>query len=148
MRRIGLGGEDNMHEHRAAATAAGILYISGTVAGVLSVVVSAPVRDAHQRTWTICQRTPCRAAVTAPSRASSSREARRLRGSRALPGGARLTANPPRLLRIPARVQGRRGLALPPRKPPDGTQKVDAPLLPRVAPTATTQPFAGNATLG
>jgi hypothetical protein len=56
-------------------------------------------------------------------------------GSCALPGGARLTAKPPRLLRIPARLQGSRGLALPPRKPPHGTQKVDAPLLPRVAPT-------------
>ncbi|MHB1490805.1 MAG: DUF4386 domain-containing protein, partial [Cellulomonas sp.] len=35
-----------MREHRAAATTAGILYIAGTVAGVLSVVVIAPVRDA------------------------------------------------------------------------------------------------------
>jgi hypothetical protein len=35
-----------MREHKAAATTAGILYITGTVAGVLSVVVSAPVRDA------------------------------------------------------------------------------------------------------
>jgi Domain of unknown function (DUF4386) len=33
-------------EHRAAATTAGILYITGTVAGVLSLIVSAPVRDA------------------------------------------------------------------------------------------------------
>jgi len=32
--------------HRAAATAAGILYITGTVAGVLSMLVIAPVRDA------------------------------------------------------------------------------------------------------
>jgi hypothetical protein len=47
VRRIGSGGEDNMREHRAAATTAGILYITGTVAGVLSVVVSAPVRDAR-----------------------------------------------------------------------------------------------------
>jgi Domain of unknown function (DUF4386) len=47
MRRIDRGGEDNMREHRAAATTAGILYITGTVAGVLSVVVSAPVRDAR-----------------------------------------------------------------------------------------------------
>jgi hypothetical protein len=71
-------------------------------------------------------------------------------GSRALLGGARPTAKPPRLLRIPARLQGRRGLALPPQKPPHGTQKVDAPLPPRVAPTATIQPspFAGSATLG
>ena len=36
-----------MREHRAAATTAGILYITGTVAGVVSVVVSAPVRDAR-----------------------------------------------------------------------------------------------------
>ena len=35
-----------MREHRAAATTAGVLYIAGTVAGVLSKVVSAPVRDA------------------------------------------------------------------------------------------------------
>lgn len=35
-----------MREHKAAATTAGILYITGTVAGVLSMVVSAPVRDA------------------------------------------------------------------------------------------------------
>lgn len=37
-----------MREHRVAATTAGILYITGTVAGVVSVaVVSAPVRDAR-----------------------------------------------------------------------------------------------------
>jgi hypothetical protein len=47
MRRIGLGGEDNIREHRAAATTAGILYITGTVAGVFSMIVSAPVRDAR-----------------------------------------------------------------------------------------------------
>lgn len=35
-----------MREHKAAATTAGILYITGTVAGVLCVVLSAPVRDA------------------------------------------------------------------------------------------------------
>ena len=35
-----------MREHKAAATTAGVLYITGTVAGVLSKVVSAPVRDA------------------------------------------------------------------------------------------------------
>jgi len=35
-----------MREHKAAATTAGILYITGTVAGVLSLVLSAPVRDA------------------------------------------------------------------------------------------------------
>ena len=36
-----------MREHKAAATTAGILYITGTVAGVLSkVVVMPPVRDA------------------------------------------------------------------------------------------------------
>lgn len=36
-----------MREHRAAATTAGILYITGTVAGILSkVVVYSPVRDA------------------------------------------------------------------------------------------------------
>jgi len=35
-----------MREHKAAATTAGILYITGTVAGILSKVVSAPVRDA------------------------------------------------------------------------------------------------------
>ncbi|HEY5186746.1 MAG TPA: DUF4386 domain-containing protein [Actinomycetes bacterium] len=32
--------------HRAAATTAGVLYITGTVAGVLSVAVSAPIRGA------------------------------------------------------------------------------------------------------
>jgi len=37
---------DGIREHKAAATTAGILYITGTVAGVLSMVVSAPVRDA------------------------------------------------------------------------------------------------------
>ena len=47
MRRIDLGGVDSMREHRAAATTAGILYITGTVAGVLSFVVGAPVRDAR-----------------------------------------------------------------------------------------------------
>jgi hypothetical protein len=35
-----------MREHKAAATTAGVLYITGTVAGVLIKVVSAPVRDA------------------------------------------------------------------------------------------------------
>ena len=35
-----------MREHKAAATTAGILYITGTVAGVLSLGLSAPVRDA------------------------------------------------------------------------------------------------------
>jgi hypothetical protein len=35
-----------VREHKAAATTAGILYIIGTVAGVLSVAVSAPIRDA------------------------------------------------------------------------------------------------------
>ena len=35
-----------MREHKAAATTAGILYITGTVAGVLNLVLSAPVRDA------------------------------------------------------------------------------------------------------
>jgi hypothetical protein len=35
-----------MREHKAAAATAGVLYITGTVAGVLSKVVSAPVRDA------------------------------------------------------------------------------------------------------
>jgi hypothetical protein len=35
-----------MREHKAAATTAGILYITGDVAGVLSKVVSGPVRDA------------------------------------------------------------------------------------------------------
>jgi hypothetical protein len=35
-----------IREHKAAATTAGILYITGTVAGVLSLVLSAPVRDA------------------------------------------------------------------------------------------------------
>lgn len=35
-----------MREHRAAATTAGILYITGTVAGVLSKVVGAPVSGA------------------------------------------------------------------------------------------------------
>jgi len=39
-----------MREHRAAATTAGILYIIGTVAGVLSKVVAiAPVSGAHDR---------------------------------------------------------------------------------------------------
>ena len=37
--------EDSVRAHRSAATA-GILYIIGTVAGVLSFVVLAPVRDA------------------------------------------------------------------------------------------------------
>jgi len=36
-----------MREHRAAATTAGILYITGTVAGVLSMLVITPVRDAN-----------------------------------------------------------------------------------------------------
>ena len=37
-----------MREHRAAAITAGLLYITGTVAGVVSTaVVSAPVRDAR-----------------------------------------------------------------------------------------------------
>lgn len=40
------GNALGMREHKAAATTAGILYITGTVAGVLSLVVSAPVRDA------------------------------------------------------------------------------------------------------
>ena len=35
-----------VREHRAAATTAGILYITGTVAGVLSMAVSAPIRGA------------------------------------------------------------------------------------------------------
>ena len=35
-----------IREHRAAATTAGILYITGSVAGVLSVILSAPIRDA------------------------------------------------------------------------------------------------------
>jgi hypothetical protein len=35
-----------MREHKAAAMTAGILYIAGTVAGVLSKVVGAPVSDA------------------------------------------------------------------------------------------------------
>src|SRR6476619_1191743 len=47
MRRIDLSGEGKRREHRAAATTAGILYFTGTVAGVLSVVVSAPLRDAR-----------------------------------------------------------------------------------------------------
>ena len=38
--------ERSSREHRAAAAAAGILYITGTVAGVLSMAVSAPVRVA------------------------------------------------------------------------------------------------------
>lgn len=37
---------DGDREHRSAATTAGVLYITGTVAGVLSVAVSAPIRDA------------------------------------------------------------------------------------------------------
>lgn len=36
-----------MREHKAAATTAGVLYITGTVAGVLSKVVGAPVHDAR-----------------------------------------------------------------------------------------------------
>jgi hypothetical protein len=47
MRRIDFGGVAGMREHRAAATTAGILYITGTVAGVLTVVVGAPFRDAR-----------------------------------------------------------------------------------------------------
>ncbi len=35
-----------VREHRAAATTAGVLYITGTVAGVLSMTVSTPIRDA------------------------------------------------------------------------------------------------------
>ncbi len=35
-----------VREHRAAATTAGVLYITGTVAGFLSLVVSAPIRGA------------------------------------------------------------------------------------------------------
>ncbi len=35
-----------VREHRAAATTAGVLYITGTAAGVLSMAVSAPIRDA------------------------------------------------------------------------------------------------------
>lgn len=38
--------EQRVREHRAAATTAGILYITGTVAGVLSTIVSSPIRDA------------------------------------------------------------------------------------------------------
>jgi Domain of unknown function (DUF4386) len=37
----------SMREHRTAATTAGILFIIGTVAGVLSAVVSVPVGDAR-----------------------------------------------------------------------------------------------------
>jgi hypothetical protein len=47
-----------MREHRAAATTAGILYITGTVAGVLSTVVSSTVRDSAD---------PLAAAVEHPS---------------------------------------------------------------------------------
>ena len=47
MRRVDLEGEGKMRAHRAAATTAGILYFTGTVAGFLSVVVSAPLRDAR-----------------------------------------------------------------------------------------------------
>ena len=39
--------QDRRREHRAAATTAGALYITGTVAGVLSMLVVAPVRDAR-----------------------------------------------------------------------------------------------------
>jgi len=38
--------EHSVREHKAAATTAGILYITGTVAGGLSMAVSAPVRSA------------------------------------------------------------------------------------------------------
>jgi hypothetical protein len=38
--------EGRLREHKAAATTAGILYITGTVAGVLSMSAIAPVRDA------------------------------------------------------------------------------------------------------
>jgi len=38
---------NSQREHRAAATTAGVLYLIGTVAGVLSkVLVQLPVRDA------------------------------------------------------------------------------------------------------
>ena len=37
----------SVREHRAAATTAGILYITGTVAGLLSLAMIAPVRDAR-----------------------------------------------------------------------------------------------------
>ena len=47
MRRVDREGEDSMREHRAAATTAGILYITGTATGVIGLVVSAPVRDAR-----------------------------------------------------------------------------------------------------
>ncbi len=38
---------DSKREHRAAATTAGILYITGSVAGFLSLTSSAPIRDAE-----------------------------------------------------------------------------------------------------
>jgi hypothetical protein len=57
MRQVDPGGEGKMREHRAAATTAGILYITGTVAGVLSVVVSAPLRDARDP-WPMPWSTP------------------------------------------------------------------------------------------
>jgi len=48
--RLGVRNEDTMREHRAAATTAGILYIIGTVAGVLSMVVAInPVSGANDR---------------------------------------------------------------------------------------------------
>jgi len=37
--------KDSVREHKAAATTAGIRHIAGAVAGVLSMVVIAPVRD-------------------------------------------------------------------------------------------------------
>jgi len=48
MRQVDVRGKCSMREHRTAATTAGLLYITGTAAGVVSVVVvSAPVRDAR-----------------------------------------------------------------------------------------------------
>jgi hypothetical protein len=45
-RATSVEARQGVREHRGAATTAGILYITGTVAGVLSLVVSAPIRDA------------------------------------------------------------------------------------------------------
>ena len=51
--------EGSTREDRSAATTAGILYVTGTVTGVLSMVVSAPVRSADD---------PLAAARTTPER--------------------------------------------------------------------------------
>lgn len=45
-RRSGQRTVGRLREHKAAATTAGVLYVTGTVAGILSLAAIAPVRDA------------------------------------------------------------------------------------------------------